>query len=70
MLQGKPFLPPAAVPGITARLPGSQLGSGFRMAVEDAGLLQSSFLKSRLAPLDWEEGIQVAETGSVGEGEA
>lgn len=32
-------------------------------------LLPSSFIKTRLAPFDWDGGIQVAETGSVGEGE-
>lgn len=37
---------------------------------EDAVLLRSSFLKTHLAPFDWEREIQVAETGGVGEGEA
>lgn len=75
MLQGKPFLPPAAITGLTARLPtslalGSGLAAGWQSAPEDAVLLRSSrFLKMCLAPFNWGGGIQTVETGNVGEGE-
>lgn len=59
MLQGKPLLPPAAVPGITARLPGNLLGFGFRMP-EDAVLLRSSFPKT---PLTGKKGFKWLKLG-------
>lgn len=52
--------------------PGAGVGFGCRIAVcpEDAVLLRSShFLKMCLAPFNWGGGIQMAETGNVGEGE-
>lgn len=49
--------------------PGAWWGLASGWQPEDAVLLRSSFLKTCLAPFDWEGGIQVAETGRVGEGE-
>lgn len=63
MLQGKPFLPPAAVPGTTARLPGSPARVWLQDQPEDAALLRSSFLNTCLAPFDWEGGIQRLKLG-------
>lgn len=56
VLQGKPFLPPAAGPGIAAA----------RLQDHRAA---SVFLKMHLAPFNWGGGLQMAETGDVGEGE-
>lgn len=49
--------------------PGACSGLASGGQPEDAVLLRFSFLKTRIAPFNWEGGIQVAEIGSVGEGE-
>ena len=65
MLQGKPFLPPAAIGHhrAAAREPGAGLGCRAAVCPEGAVPLRSSCFRKRcLAPFNWGGGIRVAET--------